>query len=105
MEFLSSVSFGDKTTIAAFKALPVENLDTGGSGSGSGSRSIVRPAKRAANCQEAVDEIVSALEQACEDVGAVHGEHFVVEKDIVRYEPQTIHATHCHSNGFVPPVC
>ncbi|KDQ18061.1 hypothetical protein BOTBODRAFT_29373 [Botryobasidium botryosum FD-172 SS1] len=76
LDFLSALPFGEQITFAAFKAMSIESIDHSGSG-------IVRRARQPENCQEAVDEMVATLVQACDDVGAVHDADFVVEKDIV----------------------
>jgi len=68
------------TTFAAFKALPIDPARTQ-----RGSGSFIDAADElagAANCKEAVELIVNAIHQACQDIGAAEGA-FVTEADIV----------------------
>lgn len=41
--------------------------------------------QRASSCREAVDLIVTRIQDACEDMGGGHGK-FVTEEDVVRFE-------------------
>ncbi|OCH94928.1 hypothetical protein OBBRIDRAFT_768387 [Obba rivulosa] len=71
---------GHDTTFAAFKALPIDPARTRRE-----SGSFIEPAMEvegAKNCKEAVDMIVEAIRQACEDVGG-DGDDFITEADIV----------------------
>lgn len=68
------------TTFAAFKALPLDPTRTRRD-----SGSYIEPADElagAANCKDAVDIIVDAIRQACQDAGGAHGE-LMAEEDIV----------------------
>lgn len=68
---------------AAFKALPVDQ------GSGSGgidtSDATTDPLLSAATCHAAIDILVDMIRSACRDAGNGHENHFIQERDIVRY--------------------